>query len=195
MFTRCDFYEKVPKDSLYLTIHDGVIAALSKKHKLLDEVGIVSSFSCVAWFIETLWKHCFPTLVEHLTVGNLYEDLYWSMRSKCRLCYCWASLCCDPSLDFIWLLITTIPWSICIKIELNTLGIITSCISPFQPVIDFANPLAKEVKWFQPSLSICLCNVFFQAEQHPLSHSLFTCTLSDFIALIALQTLCVYTYL
>ena len=38
MFTRCDFYEKVPKDSLYLTIHDGVIAALSKKHKLLDEV-------------------------------------------------------------------------------------------------------------------------------------------------------------
>ena len=38
MFEKCSFYEKVPKDNIYLTIHDGVIAALSKRREILDEV-------------------------------------------------------------------------------------------------------------------------------------------------------------
>lgn len=50
MFERCDFYEKVPKESIYLTIHDAVIAALSKKRELLEEVGLThaSQFSAIS---------------------------------------------------------------------------------------------------------------------------------------------------
>lgn len=38
MLKRCDFYEKVPEDNLFLTIHDAVITALAKKRELLEEV-------------------------------------------------------------------------------------------------------------------------------------------------------------
>jgi len=38
MFRRCSFYEKVPQDKIYLTIHDAVIAALAKKREILEEV-------------------------------------------------------------------------------------------------------------------------------------------------------------
>lgn len=38
MLHRCDFYDKVPEDNIYLTIHDAVIAALTRKRELLEEV-------------------------------------------------------------------------------------------------------------------------------------------------------------
>ncbi|XP_067927972.1 prestin-like isoform X2 [Watersipora subatra] len=38
MFEKCSFYEKVSKENIYLTIHDGVIAALLQKREILEEV-------------------------------------------------------------------------------------------------------------------------------------------------------------
>jgi len=40
MFRRCDFFDKMPPDNVYLTIHDAVIIALGKQRDLLEEVRI-----------------------------------------------------------------------------------------------------------------------------------------------------------
>lgn len=53
MFRKCNFYEKVPEDHLYLTIHDAVIAALSQRRDLLDEVRSAALLTIVGFHERT----------------------------------------------------------------------------------------------------------------------------------------------
>jgi len=73
MFRRCSFYEKVPQDKIYLTIHDAVIAALAKKREILEEVTQLHLYLQISsiWFFSRKFLQILQKKLVSFTLLNI----------------------------------------------------------------------------------------------------------------------------